>query len=304
MSQFETKFGACRCTSRPEPGIDLVIHPHLKDLGGFQVRRSLPSQERKMIGPFIFFDHLGPAQFEAGSGIDVRPHPHINLATVTYLFEGEILHRDNLGSVQPIRPGDIHWMTAGSGIVHSERTPSEVRGDSHRVHALQLWVALPEKEEETSPDFSHYPAADLPTSEEEGVRLRVMVGRAYGLQSPVRSHSPAVYVDIDLQKGAELQIPVEIPERGIYLVGGEASLDGHPIEPQTMNVLTPTKKAVLTAQSDARLVLIGGDPLGDRHIVWNFVSSRPERIEQAKEDWRKGNFAPVPGDTEFIPLPD
>lgn len=304
MSNFETKFGSCHCTSQPEPGIDLVIRPHFKDLGGFQVRRSLPWQDRQMIGPFIFFDHLGPAEFEAGSGIDVRPHPHINLATVTYLFEGEILHRDNLGSVQPIRPGDINWMTAGSGIVHSERTPPEVRAAGHRVHALQLWVALPEKEEETSPEFTHYPAADLPTREDEGIRMRIMVGSAFGLTSPVRSHSPAVYVDIDLQLGAKLQIPAEIPERGIYLVGGKASLNGHPIEPQTMNVLTPDKPVVLTAQSDARLVLIGGEPLGERHIVWNFVSSRSERIEQAKKDWREGKFAPVPGETEYIPLPD
>ena len=293
-----------KCTANPCQAIDLVIEPHEKDLGGFMVRRCLPSPAKKMIGPFIFFDHAGPATFPAGEGLDVRPHPHINLATITYLFEGEILHRDNLGIVQPIRPGEINLMVAGSGIAHSERTSPETRATSHSLHALQLWIALPEDKEEIDPSFHHYASDELPTFQQAGVSLRVMIGEAYGLNSPVRTFSPTLYIEALLEKGATITLPDNVSERGLYLVSGQVETNEKTLDPNQMIVFDQTKNISLTATEPTRLAIIGGEPLGSRKVWWNFVSSRPERIEQAKNDWINKKFAPVPGETEFIPLPD
>lgn len=293
-----------KCTANPCAGIEMVIEPHEKDLGGFTVRRCLPAPERKMVGPFIFFDHAGPAAFPPGEGIDVRPHPHINLATITYLFEGEILHRDNLGMVQPIRPGEINLMVAGRGIVHSERTGPETRAAGHTLHALQLWIALPEEDEETEPSFHHYDAAELPTRNTGGVSLRVMIGNAYGMKSPVRTFSPTLYVEASLDKGATLALPENVTERGLYIVSGQLRAGDSPINSQQMVIFDRTEDIMLTALEPTRLAIIGGEPLGKRKVWWNFVSSRPERIEEAKADWLENRFERVPGETEFIPLPE
>lgn len=295
-----------RCaTCATTPAIETIIEGRARDLGGFSVGRVLPSARRRLVGPFIFFDHMGPAAFEPGQGIDVRPHPHINLATVTYLFEGEIVHRDSLGSLQAIRPGAINWMTAGSGIVHSERTGPELRKAGSRLHGLQLWVALPKAQEETEPDFRHYPAADLPEIRQGGARVRVLAGTAYGAASPVRTLSPLFYVEAIVAAGGELPLPEKHPERAAYVVEGAMRCGEVLIEPRRMAVFAPGPTPPLRAESAARVVLIGGAPLdGERHIWWNFVSSSRERIEQAKRDWKEGRFQPVPGETEFIPLPE
>lgn len=291
------------CTAHPCRAIEMLLEPHVKDLGGFSVRRLLPSSQRRMVGPFIFFDHFGPAAFAPGEGMDVRPHPHINLATVTYLFEGEILHRDSLGSVQAIRPGAINLMTAGAGIVHSERTPQQLRSAGHRLHGLQLWLALPEVNEEDTPAFVHYPAEVMPTRDEDGVRLRVMIGTACGLTSPVKTCSEALYLEAELQPGAVLQLPDEVPERAVYVVSGQLNLGRREMPAHSMAVLDASPRIQVTARQPTRLAMIGGAPLGKRYIDWNFVSSRQERIAQAKDDWRNDRFAKVPGETEFIPLP-
>lgn len=275
-----------------------------RDLGGFTVRRVLPSMSRRAVGPFVFFDEMGPAEFAAGEGIDVRPHPHIGLATVTWLFEGEILHRDSLGSAQRIHPGDINWMIAGRGIVHSERTAPEARAGGQRVHGLQLWVALPKDSEEIEPEFQHHRGATLPERVEGGVRLRVLAGAAYGLRSPVRALSSLFYVDVEMEAGSELALPDEHEERALYVVRGAVSFAGERAEPGRMVVFAPGASVVLRAETELRMMLLGGAALdGARHIFWNFVSSSPERIERAKGDWREGRFAKVPGDDEFIPLP-
>jgi len=287
------------------PAIELVIEARKRDLGGFSVARLLPTARRRLVGPFIFFDHMGPASFAAGQGIDVRPHPHINLATVTYLFDGEIVHRDSLGSLQPIRPGAINWMTAGRGIVHSERTGPEVRKSGSRLHGLQLWVALPKAHEETAPDFRHYPAAALPELEMRGARIRVLAGTAYGATSPVHTLSPLFYVEATVSAGGELPLPGEHQERAAYVVEGAVRCGAERVEALHMIVFVPGSAPVLQAESAARVMLLGGAPIdGERHIWWNFVSSSRERIEQAKRDWKGGRFPPVPGETEFIPLPD
>jgi redox-sensitive bicupin YhaK (pirin superfamily) len=284
--------------------IKLLIESREKDIGGFTVRRLLPHAKQRLVGPFIFFDHMGPVQFAPGSGIDVRPHPHINLATVTYLFEGAFMHRDSLGSEQLIEPGAINWMTAGSGIVHSERTPPELRKQSHRAHGLQLWVALPRLHEETPPSFDHYAAPVLPIIHQHGALIRVLAGQAYGRASPVRTHSSLIYLDIVLDQGHSLRLPNEYSERALYIVSGELILDGVKLRQQQMAVLNPVITEI-QALSTARGVLIGGEPLdGPRYIWWNFVSSRKERIEQAQLDWKSGHFALVPGETDFIPLPE
>lgn len=288
---------------KPSDGIDLVLKPEVKDLGGFSVRRALPSKQQRKVGPWIFFDHAGPAHFNVGDGVDVRPHPHINLATVTYMFEGEFLHRDSIGSVQVIKPGDINLMVAGSGIVHSERTPAENRKSEHRLHALQLWLALPEADEETDPAFYHYAAAELPTTEIDGVTLRVMMGTAYGRTSPVKTFAETLYVEADLKAGQSLILP-PCEERAIYMAKGSVTLNGTAIEEFTMAVLENRDPLTVKAGTDARLALIGGEKLGDRFIDWNFVSSRKERIFEAREDWKAGRFDKVPeDDKEFIPLP-
>jgi redox-sensitive bicupin YhaK (pirin superfamily) len=283
-----------------------VIDARARDLGGFTVGRVLPSGARKLIGPFIFFDHMGPTAFPPGRGIDVRPHPHIGLATVTYLFEGEIVHRDSLGSHQPIRPGDVNWMTAGRGIAHSERTGPELRQSGARLDGLQLWVALPLEHEETGPEFHHHPARDLPAVEIAGTRVRVLAGSAFGEKSPVRTFSPLFYLDAAIPAGGELPLPSEHEERAAYVVSGTIECGKERAERGRMLVFAPGAAATLRAVSDARVALIGGAPIdGERHIFWNFVSSSQARIEQAKRDWREGRFPKVPGDEqEFIPLPD
>lgn len=289
--------------------VELVIPPRMRDLGeGFMVNRALPYAKRRAVGPFVFFDEMGPADFPPGEGIDVRPHPHIGLATVTYLFEGSILHRDSLGSLQAIRPGEVNWMTAGRGIVHSERTAPEHLEHGQRLHGIQTWVALPLAMEETEPAFLHYPADDFPHVELDGAAVRVVAGSAFGATSPLVTASPTVYLDIVLQPQARLVLPAMAQERAIYTAIGEATLDGEGWEKGAMPVLTPGAEPELRAgPQGARVILVGGEPLdgGTRVMFWNFVSSRAERIEQAKQDWREGRFPLVPGDeTEFIPLPE
>jgi redox-sensitive bicupin YhaK (pirin superfamily) len=286
--------------------VELVIEPRSKDLGGFSVRRVLPYPRRRHLGPFVFLDHMGPAVFGPGPALVVRPHPHINLATVTYLFEGEILHRDSLGYCQAISPGAINWMTAGRGIVHSEREHPERVLLERRLHGLQLWVALPKEHEEHEPEFTHYPADTLPEVESDGARLRVLAGTAFGVTSPVATLSRLFYVDATLAAGADLKLELDYEERGVYLLDGTLAVDGVSYQAPTLLVLRPAAEVVLHAESRVHMSLLGGDALdGERHIYWNFVSSRPERIEEAKAAWRAGEFPKVPGDEiDFIPLPD
>ncbi|MEX0267756.1 pirin family protein [Leptolyngbyaceae cyanobacterium UHCC 1019] len=284
--------------------ITQIIESEVKDLGGFEVRRILPNGDRQMIGPFIFFDHLGPAVFPPDHGVDVRPHPHINLATVTYLFEGVLLHRDSLNSVQEIHPGAVNWMTAGRGIVHSERTPATVRSQEARLHGIQTWVALPQEDEETEPAFYHYPAADLPTWQDNGVSFKLIAGQAYGYTSPVKTFSPIVYLDVQLASGTQFILPDGYRDRAIYSVTAGLKVDDQPLEQYRLAVLAADTPIEISAEVEARCIIIGGEPVGDRHKWWNFVSSRPERIEQAKQDWQTNRFAKVPQETEFIPLPE
>jgi redox-sensitive bicupin YhaK (pirin superfamily) len=287
----------------PSP-LEIIVVPHSRDLGGFSVKRVLPAIERRMVGPFVFFDQMGPAMFDPGTGIDVRPHPHIGLATVTYLFEGEILHRDTLGSVQAIRPGEINWMTAGRGIAHSERTGPETRTAGGRLAGIQSWVALPSDDEETEPDFAHHGAGTLPIVAGDGKRVRLLLGAAFGARSPVRTFSETVYADVALDEGARLEVPGDLEERALYLVEGTIAIAGEEFAPGRLLVLRPATEIVVAARSAARLMLLGGAPLdGPRHVWWNFVSSSRDRIEQAKADWQQGRFPAVPGDSEFIPLP-
>jgi hypothetical protein len=280
----------------------ILVGPRVHDLGGFQVRRAVPSLQARSVGPFVFVDHMGPALFEPGRGIDVRPHPHIGLATVTYLFEGAMQHTDSTGAVQRIEPGAVNWMTAGRGIVHAERTPADLRGQPRRTHGLQLWLALPVADEEMAPSFVHTPAAALPALDVGGVQLRVLVGSAFGAASPVAVRSPTLYLDMALGAGDALPLPLAT-ERAIYVVQGAVQLDGQAVPPHTLVVLAAGDEPMLSAEEDARVVLIGGEPLGHRHMVWNFVSSRKERIVQATQDWQAQRFEPVPGDSEFIPWP-
>jgi hypothetical protein len=285
------------------------LSPHSKDLGGgFTVRRLLPSAVRQAVGPFVFFDHFGPIEAGPGDNHDVRPHPHIGLATVTYLFEGAMLHRDSTGVVQRIEPGAINWMTAGRGIVHSERTPDELRGRARRSHGLQLWAALPAADEAIAPSFSHTPAAAIPVVQVGGAVLRVLIGDAFGRASPVPTRSPTLYVDIALASGATLDLPASLArERALYAVDAACSLDGEAVAPQTMAVLPEGVDMRLAAGGPARLVLIGGEPLGRRLIWWNFVASRKEAIAGAADAWAaqpNQTFPQVPGESEFIPLPE
>lgn len=281
-----------------------LITPHVKDLGGFSVRRSLPQGSLKMVGPFIFFDHLGPATFGPGQGIDVRPHPHINLATVTYLFEGAVMHRDSLGTVQEITPGAVNWMTAGRGIVHSERSPDHFRERHSTLHAIQTWLALPEEKEETSPTFHHYPETDLPEWTQDGATAKVIAGKLGELTSPVQTCSPTLYLDVQLAKGGTFTLPAAYSEQAIYSVTSGLSIGAEPLEEHRLAVLETGKAVELTAHETARCIVIGGEPLGKRIKYWNFVSSRSERIEQAKEDWRNQRFDSVLQENEFIPLPE
>jgi len=295
------------CTRVDEPTVELNIEARTRDLGdGVTVRRLLPSAARRMVGPFIFVDHIGPLQQAPGRGLDVRPHPHLNLATVTFLFDGEILHRDSLGSEQLIRPGAVNWMTAGRGIVHSERSPAAERKAGAHLHGMQLWVALPTADEQVEPSFQHLAAETLPQLDRPGAQLRVLAGTAYGVASPARVLSPLFYVEARLERGARLPLPDEHRRRAAYVVEGAVSVDGKPHRDGAMLVFREGSGAELHALEPSRVMLLGGAPLdGERHIWWNFVSSSLERIERAKEDWRARRFPSVPGDeTEFIPLPE
>ena len=288
-------------------GIEAVLLPRAHDVGGFEVRRALPARERQMVGPFIFFDQMGPGEFLAGRGLDVRPHPHIGLATVTYLFEGEILHRDSLGSQQPIVPGDVNWMTAGRGIAHSERTDAVLRVRDNRLFGIQSWVALPRTAEERAPDFTHYPAASLPVAEDGGVRLRLIAGEAWGLRAPVAVSSALFYADAVMTGGSVLALPDGHEERAAYVLEGEIEVSGDTFTSGRMLVFRAGDRLALRAgRQGARVLLLGGAAMdGPRYLFWNFVSSSRERIEQAKADWKEGRFGKVAGDeTDFIPLPE
>jgi len=302
--QFDRPINCKTHLDKPCTAIRQILEPQEKDLGNVTVRRLMPTGELRSVGPFVFFDHLGPATFPPGAGIDVRPHPHIGLATITYLFAGEILHRDSLGKVQPIRPGEINWMTAGKGIVHSERTPAEVRSQGHTLHALQLWVALPEADEETEPVFLHYAATELPQTASAGCSIRVLIGAAFGLRSAVRTWSPTLYIEIDLEPGASVIVPDQVKERAVYVVSGGLTIQGRSIPRHHLVVFDGSPAIELTTSETSRLVIIGGDPLGKRTVWWNLVSTRKELIEKAKHDWREGRFGEVPGETEKIPLPE
>jgi redox-sensitive bicupin YhaK (pirin superfamily) len=292
-------------------GLETIVVPRTADLGdGFAVRRALPSAQRRMVGPFVFLDQMGPAVLKPGTGLDVRPHPHIGLATVTYLFEGEILHRDSLGSVQPIRPGELNWMTAGRGIVHSERTPAELRPSGGRAWGLQAWVALPRSHEEMTPAFAHHGAHELPRLEDTGVRGCLIAGEVDGQRAPVDFPMELFYLDASLDAGARLRLPRAPFERAAYAVSGRIAVgegsDAPVVDPERLLVFAPQVDIVLRAvDGPARLVALGGEPMdGPRHLWWNFVSSSRERIEQAKADWKAGRFGPVPGEHESIPLPE
>lgn len=285
--------------------IDIVIAPKTHDLGGFEVHRVLPSIQRRMVGPFIFFDHMGPATFPTGRGIDVRPHPHIGLATVTYLFEGAIMHRDNLGSVQAIRPGAVNWMTAGRGIAHSERTSAEIRQAPATLHGIQLWVALPKRHEEIAPSFVHHGADTLPVIAETGKTVRVIAGSMFGARSPVATLSDMAYASATLSADTRLPIPADFAERAVYVATGSIAVDGTSYAKGQLLVLKPGAEAIVRAESDCHVLILSGEPMdGPRHIWWNFVSSSKERIEQAKADWKAGRFPTVIGETEFITLPE
>jgi redox-sensitive bicupin YhaK (pirin superfamily) len=286
----------------------LVIEARQRDVGGFFVRRVLPSAQQKLVGPFIFYDHLCRVDFAPGQGLDVRPHPHIGLATVTYLFEGAFLHRDNLGYAQLIRPGDVNWMIAGRGIAHSERTLPELREAGGPLHGIQCWVALPLEHEEIAPSFMHHAASTIPQVTRPGARLSVIAGTAYGAKSPVKVLSPTLYVHAQLDPGATLEVDGEHAERAVYVAAGVISLaqGGSEYGEGTLLVLPANERVELFSQPGARVMLLGGAPLeGARHIYWNFVSSSLERLEKAKGDWQAGRFAKIPGDdVEYIPLPE
>ena len=285
---------------------EAVIVPRTRDLGdGFEVRRVLPSEERRTVGPFVFFDQMGPTVLRAGTGLDVRPHPHIGLATVTYLLDGEILHRDSLGTVQPIRPGEVNWMTAGRGIVHSERTPPELRTTGTRLFGIQTWIGLPNDREEVEPSFVHHAESALPMLEGDGKHVRVIAGEFQGARSPLAVFSETLYADAALAAGARLEVPPDYRERAIYIVEGRIAIAGDLFEAGRMLVFSPGDAILVDAIAQARFLLLGGEPLdGPRHLWWNFVSSSVERIDQAKADWREGGFPRVPDETEFIPLPE
>ncbi|HEU4484139.1 MAG TPA: pirin family protein [Povalibacter sp.] len=287
------------------PAVDLFIVPPIRDLGGFEVRRALPSRQRQMVGPFIFLDQMGPAQFSPGQGVDVRPHPHIGLATVTYLFSGSLMHRDSEGNAIEITPGAMNLMTAGRGIAHSERTPAERRLESSPLFGVQSWLALPKTHEEAAPSFQRYTAEQLPVVTEPGVSARIVAGAAFGVRSPVVTAADWIYAEVRLDAGARIPFDADQEERGIYLVEGTIEIAGQMFEAPQLLVLRPADRITITAVTPAHFMLLGGAGSdGPRYIWWNFVSSSRERIEQAKADWQAGRFAPVPGETEFIPLPD
>lgn len=282
--------------------IEQVLSPKSADIGGVIVRRLFPVVGRKHVGPWVFFDEMGPVDFQPGAGLNVKPHPHIGLATVTYLFEGEILHRDSLGTVQTIRPGDINLMVAGRGIVHSERERPEVTAEIRRLHGLQLWLALPEADETCEPAFHHVSAVDIPQVSVNDVTVRVMIGKAYGAESPVPVYSETLYLEAFLLKGQRLQLP-DTEERAVYVCSGTIAFNEQQFSQHELVILA-AGKASIGALEDTRIAVVGGEYLGPRHINWNFVSSRREQISKAREDWKAGRFPQVPGDDEFIPLPE
>lgn len=286
--------------------IEMVIVPRARDLGGFEVRRALPSAERQMVGPFIFFDQFGPVLMQAGQGVNVRPHPHIGLSTVTWLFDGSIFHRDSLGSEQPISPGELNWMTAGKGIVHSERTIPEELAKPRKLFGIQSWVALPKQFEETAPAFEHVAMDRLPVLDERGIQVRVIAGSLFGAASPVKTHSDLFYADVQMAAGTALPLPADHEERGIYIAEGEIEVGGQVFETGRLLVFRPGDAITIRARSNARMMMLGGEPMdGPRYIWWNFVSSSKDRMEAAKDDWKQARFGIVPGDEkEFIPLPD
>ncbi|SDG83201.1 pirin family protein [Paraburkholderia phenazinium] len=285
--------------------IKAVLKPHLRDVGNLTVRRVLPAMAARLIGPFIFFDHMGPATLAPGVGLDVRPHPHIGLATVTYLFEGAIMHRDSIGSEQKIVPGDVNWMTAGRGIVHSERTPDADRATGQTMHGIQTWVALPLDHEDVEPSFEHHPAATLPEIERNGVTLRVIAGTAFGQTAPVTTFSGTLYVAAHFTPGSAFALEPEHEERGVYLVEGDLEIDGTPLEAGQMAVLALDETVTLASSNGATVMVLGGEKLdGERFIEWNFVASSREKIEQAKLAWTNQEMGHVPGESEWIPLPE
>ncbi|MEK9795496.1 MAG: pirin family protein [Alphaproteobacteria bacterium] len=285
--------------------VELVIKPRTRDLGSFEVARVLPHAKRRMVGPFIFFDRMGPSTFAPGVGIDVRPHPHIGLATVTYLFQGEIMHRDSLGYAQPIRPGDVNWMYAGRGIVHSERTREEILDTERTMFGIQSWLALPKDKERGAPYFRHHPGATLPEVESNGVHMRLIAGTAYGMDSPVAVASPMFYLDVNITAGAVLNVTDDYPERAVYVVQGQVAVAGETYNENNMLVLAEEADVTVEAPAGAHVMLLGGDPIdGERIIWWNLVASSQDLIEQAKEDWKEGRFDMIEGDAEFIPLPE
>jgi redox-sensitive bicupin YhaK (pirin superfamily) len=289
--------------SLEDSGLELVIEARNRDLAGIAIRRVLPFYARRMVGPWIFFDHIGPVDFAPGAGMDVPPHPHINLATVTYVFEGVIMHRDSMGVVQAVEPGAINLMVAGKGVAHSERTPPAARASGFRQHALQLWLALPVEAEEIEPAFYHYEAGELPGKQLDGVKVRALIGECFGLVSPVKTYSQTLYAEADFAPGARLTLPANTPERAVYVVSGAVRLNGVAVAESRMAVCREGREITVEAEAGARIVIIGGENIGPRHIWWNFISSRPERIEQAKQDWKEQRFEKIPGETEVVPLP-
>jgi hypothetical protein len=286
--------------------LELVIVPRSVDLGDFEVRRALPHTTRRTVGPFVFFDHFGPAEFKAGKGLDVRPHPHIGLSTLTYLYDGEIIHRDNLGVKAPIRPGEVNWMTAGRGIVHSERTDAARRQGGEPLHGLQLWVGMPSKDEEIDPSFAHLGGGELPIVKGEGKTARIVAGKMFGARSPLATTSDTLFADIALDAGTAMPLDADYEERAVYVVSGEIDIEGDRFGLGRLLVIRPGDRITVKANSAARVSVVGGAPLdGPRYVWWNFVSSRKERIEQAKDEWKQGRFGKISGDEiEFIPLPE
>jgi redox-sensitive bicupin YhaK (pirin superfamily) len=300
MSFIESSAPVCT----PSTGsVELIIRPSPRDLGEFSVARALPAPERRMLGPFIFFDHMGPADFGPGQGIQVRPHPHIGIAAITYLFEGLVIHRDSLGFVQPIEAGAVNLMLAGRGIVHSERAGDDIDVPSH-LHGIQSWIALPDSNVECDPAFTHYPADAIPAFEVDGVGLRLIIGEAYGYRSPVETFGPTLYLEARLPADGRLRVPASVPELGAFVVAGEAEIDGQVLASGVMAVVRAGMPIELHALSACRIMLLGGAPVGQREIWWNFVARTPDRIERAKADWKAGRFPRIQGDDEFIPLPE
>lgn len=304
MSVYSNNLPGANETSQPCPGVALILTARVADLGGFTVRRLLPSHHQHMVGPWIFFDHFGPAHLSPPKGMDVRPHPHVNMATVTYLYEGAVLHQDNTGAVQTILPGAINLMLAGSGIVHSERTPKTLRDKGFDIHGLQLWLALPEDREEDDPAFYHYAADHIPQFTQGAVTGKVLMGSAYGVTSPVELFSPTLYLEARVPKEESLEIPLT-KKLALYVVSGSVVCGTSHVEEGMMAILKTDSQVNVRATVDAKIVFIGGDPLGHRYIWWNFVSSKMDRIHQAAEDWERGRFALIPNDhEELIPLPE